>query len=101
MTENVTDRLIAEITYAPGDRAARFRRAKPAVRDRLSNAQTLALRKFENLQLGYVSKALLYDNALRYTTAAEQSALASLVKGGVLAVLRNEAGFILCATSAE
>jgi hypothetical protein len=88
-----TDYCVKDASNGPGDYVARFVRAKPA--RTLSAAQSAAVRKYAGLQLKYVSKVLVYDDAFRYAPKAELSALFSAIKGRHLRVLRNETGYIL------
>lgn len=79
-----TQRLINDASSGPGDYVKRFAAAAPARAGKLSAAQQAALSKFDGAVFGFVSKALVYDAPVRWSSVAERRALASLVKGGLL-----------------
>ena len=84
MSNETTRRLIDDASRGPGDRVKRFAAAAAAKAGKLTAAQQSALVKFEGVVFGFVSKALVYDRPVQYSSAAELRALASLIKGGVL-----------------
>ena len=85
---DVTAALIKDASNGYGPSVRRFAAAAPAKPGKLTKAQQAALFKYDGALLGYTSKALIYDELVRYTSAAERRALANLLKGGLLVAER-------------
>lgn len=89
---DVTHELVADASSGPGEYVSRFARAR-ALTGALNAEQAGIVARLNGVRLGFTSKALVYDSALRFLSRKDQAMFARLVKGRKIRIFRVDGGY--------